>query len=178
MLAALERAAYRGAKALSVIGLGGLCLLAVMTLADGAGRSLFKHSIEGVRDIGGLVIAVTVATCLPMGLIERGHIAVQVFHRVGARCGRVADAFASLMVCGAVLAMAWQMQSYAAKLGRAHETTWVLQIPAAPFWWVVAAILWGAVLIQAIVLALDVGRLFGWAENTGPPAGTRDPSAT
>jgi len=51
--------------------------------------------------------------------------------------------------------MAWQFTVFAGKLARAHETTWVLKIPVAPFWYVVAGILWLAVLVQAIVVVLD-----------------------
>nr|WP_236589967.1 TRAP transporter small permease subunit [Ramlibacter aurantiacus] len=157
----LERAAFIGAKALSVVGLGGLCLLAVMTLADGLGRWLFNTSIEGVRDMGGLVIAVAVASCLPMGLIERGHIGVRLWASLGPRWGRAMDTLASVVVLGVMMAMAWQLQSYADKLARARETTWVLQIPAAPFWWVVALILWAAVAVQAVVVLTDFARPAG-----------------
>jgi TRAP-type transport system small permease protein len=149
MLDTLERYALRGARMLSAVGLGGLCLLAAMTLADGIGR-VFNMSIEGVRDIGGLVIAVAVASCLPMGLVERSHITVKVFAK---RSPALADAVNACVV------MSWQLQSYAAKLAHARETSWVLQIPVAPFWWVVAVILWGAVLVQAVLVLRDVARL-------------------
>lgn len=159
MLETLERFAYRGAKALSVVGLGGLCLLAAMTLADGVGRWLFGASIEGVRDIGGLVIAVAVACCLPMGLIERGHISVEIFAKRSPTMSRAANALASVIVLGVSFAMAWQLQSYAAKLAEARETTWVLQIAVAPFWLAVAAVLWFAVLVQAVMVMVDLTRL-------------------
>lgn len=159
MLDTLERLAYRGAKLLSVVGLGGLCLLALLTLADGVGRWLLKNSIEGVRDMGGLVIAVAVASCLPMGLVERSHISVRLFSRLGPTWGRVADALASAGVLAVTSAMAWQIQSYAAKLARARETTWVLQIQVAPFWWTVAAILWCAALVQLVITVRDIARL-------------------
>jgi TRAP-type transport system small permease protein len=38
---------------------------------------------------------------------------------------------------------------------RARETTFVLQIPIAPFWYGVDALLWLAVLVQAIVAVRD-----------------------
>lgn len=159
MLQTLERYAFRGARMLSVVGLGGLCLLAAMTLADGLGRRLFNMSIDGVRDIGGLVTAVAVASCLPMGLVERTHITVKVFAKTSAALADAVNAFASLVVFAVCVAMAWQLQSYAGKLAHARETSWVLQIPVSPFWWVVAVILWGAVFVQGVLALLDVARL-------------------
>jgi TRAP-type transport system small permease protein len=158
MLDTLERYALRGARMLSAVGLGGLCLLAAMTLADGIGR-VFNMSIDGVRDIGGLVIAVAVASCLPMGLVERSHITVKVFAKRSPALADAVNAFASIVVFAVCVVVAWQLQSYAAKLAHARETSWVLQIPVAPFWWVVAVILWGAVLVQAVLVLRDVARL-------------------
>lgn len=119
--------------------------------------------IEGVRDIGGLAIAIAVASCLPMGLVERSHIAVRLGDQMGLAVGRVADLLSSLLVGAVCVAMAWQFQLYAAKLAKARETTWVLQIPTAGFWWVVAAILWAAVLVQFVVILGDAARLVGKA---------------
>jgi hypothetical protein len=45
-------------------------------------------------------------------------------------------------------------------MARAHETTFVLQIPIAPFWFGVDAVLWCAVLVQAIVALRDAARVF------------------
>jgi hypothetical protein len=55
-------------------------------------------------------------------------------------------------------AIAWESWVSAAKMAHVHETTLVLQIPIAPFWFGVDAILWCAVLVQAIVLARDVAK--------------------
>jgi C4-dicarboxylate transporter, DctM subunit len=48
--------------------------------------------------------------------------------------------------------MCWQFFVYAGKIAHANETTWVLQIPRAPFWYAVTAILVIAVLVQMIVV--------------------------
>lgn len=159
MLASLERAAFTGTKALSVIGLAALLLLASLTLADGLGRWAFNAPIEGVRDIGGMVIAVAVACCLPMGLMERGHISVDVIAKLGKPAARITNFLASLIVAITMALMAWQFLLYAQKMAHARETTWVLQIPIAPFWFGVDFIVWCAVLVQAIVVALDFMRM-------------------
>ena len=45
-------------------------------------------------------------------------------------------------------------------MARARETTFELQIPIAPFWYGVDAILWLAVLVQAIVALRDWVQIF------------------
>ncbi len=159
-LARLERIALAVTRALSVVGLVALMALAALTLADGLARWLANRPIEGVRDAGSFIIAVAVACCIPVGLMERANISVRVAAEVlGERAGRVLDALAAAAVWAVVCAMAWQFTLYAGKLARAGETTWILKIPVAPFWYGVAALLWLAVIVQAIVVLLDAARV-------------------
>jgi TRAP-type C4-dicarboxylate transport system permease small subunit len=160
MLSALERITLAATRGLSVVGLIALMGLATMTLADGLMRWLANRPIEGVRDLGGLAIAVAIACCLPVALMERANIAIRLGGMVSALAGRVLDALAAILVCGVLAAAAWQFWIYAAKMARAHETTFVLQIPVAPFWFGVDVILWCAVLVQAIVALRDCMRVF------------------
>jgi TRAP-type C4-dicarboxylate transport system permease small subunit len=151
MLAALERVTLAATRALSVVGLAALMGLATMTLVDGLMRWLANRPIEGVRDLGGLAIAVAIACCLPVVMMERGNITIRLGSRLGATFGRVLDAVAAIVVCAVLAAMAWQFWLYSAKMAHAHETTFVLQIPIAPFWFGVDAILWCTVLVQALI---------------------------
>src|SRR3954453_16773667 len=146
MLATLERLTLTATRALSVLGLIALMGLAAMTLADGLMRWLANRPIEGVRDLGGLAIAVAIACFPPVGLVERSNIVIRLGATLNPLLGRVLDALASLLVCAILAAMAWQFWIYADKMARARETTFVLQIPVAPFWHGVDAILWFAVL--------------------------------
>jgi len=160
MLAALERLTLTATRALSVVGLIALMGLATMTLADGLLRWLLNRPIEGVRDLGGLAIAVAIASCLPVVLSERGNITIRLGASLDPLLGRVLDALAALAVAAILAAVAWQIWIYAAKLGHARETTFVLQIPVAPFWYGVDVILWFAVLVQLVVAARDWANVF------------------
>ena len=131
-----------------------------MTLADGLLRWLANRPIEGVRDIGGLAIAVAIACCIPVGLVERGNIAIRLGGMVHPVVGKLLDAIAALAVAAILALAAWQFWIYAAKLARGHETTFVLQIPTAPFWFGVDVILWLAVLVQLIVAAREWAKVF------------------
>ncbi|MCC6006204.1 MAG: TRAP transporter small permease subunit [Rhodobacteraceae bacterium] len=158
----LERAGLQATRALSVLGLTALMLLAAMTLADGLLRWLFSAPIRGVRDVGALAIALSVACCLPVGLMERRNITLKLFAALFGRvAGQLMDALASILVGAAMLLLAREFWVFAGKLARVGETTWILQIPVAPFWYGVAAILWIGVAVQVIVIIVDFARLFG-----------------
>ena len=133
--------------------------LAVMTLADGLLRWLANRPIEGVRDLGAVIVAIAVCCCIPVGLMERANISIRVAKDLlGERASRVLEAFAALASLAVIGAMAWQFTVYAGKIARVGETTWILKIPTAPFWYVVAGILWLAVAVQLIVLILDIAK--------------------
>jgi TRAP-type C4-dicarboxylate transport system permease small subunit len=159
VLIRLERIGLAATRALSAVGLVALMALAAMTLADGTLRWLASKPIEGVRDVGAVIIAVAVCCCLPVGLMERGHVAIRIAAELfGARAGRVLDALAAVAVEAVMIAMAWQFTVFAGKIARVGETTWVLKIPTAPFWYTVAAILWISVAVQAIVVILQLSK--------------------
>ncbi|HUQ76515.1 MAG TPA: TRAP transporter small permease subunit, partial [Burkholderiales bacterium] len=114
MLAALERITLNATRALSVVGLIALMGLAAMTLADGVMRWLANRPIEGVRDLGGLAIAVAIACCIPVGLVERGNIAIRLGGALHPRLGKILDALAALAVSAILAVAAWQFWIYAA----------------------------------------------------------------
>ena len=133
--------------------------LAAMTLADGLLRWLANRPIEGVRDLGAVIVAVAVCCCIPVGLMERANISIRVAKDLlGERASRMLEAFAALAALVVIGAMAWQFTVFAGKIARVGETTWILKIPTAPFWYLVAGILWLAVAVQLIVLILDIAK--------------------
>jgi TRAP-type C4-dicarboxylate transport system permease small subunit len=157
----VERVASLAATALAVAGMGALMLLAAMTLADGLVRWLAGRPIQGVRDVASLVIALAVSCCLPSGLIERSNITVRFLPRWSRRGGKVLDFIAALAVLVVLCLMAWQFWLHARNIAAAGETTWVLRLPTAPFWYLVDALLWGAVLVQLLVAVLQAAQLRG-----------------
>jgi len=159
MLHTLENAAIAATRALSVVGLVALMGLAAMTLADGLMRWIANQPIEGVGDLSGLAIAVAITCCIPMAMIERSNITIRFVTDTNAALGRVLEVMAAAAVAVVLAAIAWQIWLFAAKMSRARETTFVLQIPIAPFWFGVDAILWCAVLVQIIVLSRDIARV-------------------
>src|SRR5258708_32705401 len=132
MLSTVERAALGATRVRSVVGPVGLMGLGTMTLADGLMRWIANQPIEGVRDLGGLAIAVAIACCIPVVMIERGNITIRLAGSLSAGFGRVLDALAAVLVDVVLGGMAWQVWLYPATMARAPETTSLLPIPGAP----------------------------------------------
>src|SRR5215813_1446051 len=160
-LATLEHVALVSTRALSVLGLFALMILAFITLANGLLRWLVNQPIAGVVDVGALAIAIAVACCIPVSLMERSHITFRLVSSINPRLCRWLDLFADIAVVVVLVLMAWQFWVYAGELVATGERTYVLKIPAAPFWYVTDVILWIAAAVQCVVVALDVGYLTG-----------------
>jgi TRAP-type C4-dicarboxylate transport system permease small subunit len=149
---AIDRAAKAIARVLAVAGLGTLLCFALMTMADGLLRFFAARPIDAVRDVGGLVAAFAVACCIPVAIVERSNITIRfVSTFIGPRAGRVADVAASLLVILVLMLMTWQFFVFAKQAQATNAATWMLRIPAAPFWWAVTAMLAVSTLLQVNV---------------------------
>jgi len=167
-LAQLERVALASTRVLSVIGLVALMVLAFLTLANGLLRWLANQPIAGVVDVGALAIAIAVCCCIPIAQMERSHISFRLVSSLSPGAGRVLDAVAAIAVAVVLVLMAYEFYAYAGSLVVSGERTYVLKIPAAPFWYAADAILWIAAAVQLIVVAADVGRIFGYRSLHAP----------
>jgi TRAP-type transport system small permease protein len=148
----IDRVIKSMAQALAVLGLGALLCFAVMTIADGMLRFFIARPIDAVRDVGGLVAAFAVACCIPVAIVERSNITIRLLSSfVGPRIGRVADSAAAVLVGIVLTLMTWQFVLFAEQAQATGSATWMLRIPAAPFWWVVAVMLGLSVLFQITV---------------------------
>jgi TRAP-type C4-dicarboxylate transport system permease small subunit len=141
------------AQALAVLGLGALLCFAVMTIADGLLRFFFASPIDAVRDVGGLVAAFAVACCIPVAIVERSNITIRFLSSViGRRAGRIADGAAAILVAIVLILMTWQFVLFAKQAQATGTATWMLRIPAAPFWWAVALLLGISAVLQVVVV--------------------------
>jgi TRAP-type transport system small permease protein len=168
LLAHLERAALASTRALSVLGLVALMILAFLTLANGLLRWAINQPIAGVVDVGALAIAIAVCCCLPVAQMERSHITFRLVAAISPGLGRVLDVLAAIAVAIILALMAREFYSYAGSLVASGERTYVLKIPAAPFWYAADAILWIATAVQLIVVAVEIGQLFGYRSQRVP----------
>jgi TRAP-type C4-dicarboxylate transport system permease small subunit len=153
-------------EVLAVLGLVILLALAAFTLLDGLMRAVANRPIDLVREIGDLVAAVCGACCLPIVLLHRGNIVLRALDTIlPAKAVRAVEVLAALVVEIVMIGMAWQFYLFSVKTMQAGDVTWLLNLPKAPFWFVVDAILWIAVMVQSFVLAEEY---FGTREDASP----------
>ncbi len=156
---AIERAALQAARALAAFGLLLLLAFAATQLADGLLRWLAGAPIIAVRDLGGLIAAIAVACCFPIALLEQSNISIRFVALLGGElAGHVFEALAGALATLTMSLIAWQMVLYAGKAAKSGDTTWMLGIAVAPFWYVVAGIFWCAAAVQLIVFLGQVER--------------------
>ncbi len=148
-----ERALYALTKVLARAGMLLLLAFAISTLFDGALRWLFGRPLDIVRDCGGVVVAVAISCCFPLLVLERGNIVITFIDTVLGRFGnRLLNSFAALCTAAICFALAWQFLVHANNLRRGTETTALLGIPTAPFWYIVDANFWLCAVAQCVVL--------------------------
>jgi TRAP-type C4-dicarboxylate transport system permease small subunit len=152
MLRRLERIVTGTANVIAVAGMTLLLLFAAATLSDGLSRGLFSAPIDMVREIGDLVAAICGTCCLPIVLLNKNNITLRVFEKLLPPVGvRVLESLVDLLLTVTMAAMAWQFWLLAVKTQQAGDVTWLMNVPKAPFWFVVDAILWVAAAVQLFV---------------------------
>jgi len=160
-LSKLERLATIVAQSCAIVGLVLLVAFAVGTLGDGVLRRFAGRPIEAVRDIGGLVVAVAVACCMPLALLQRANITIKFVQAFfGVRIGSYFDAVASVAIEIVLVFIARQFYIYATELAHTGDTTTMLAIRTAPFWFVVAAVLWISAATQCVVILQQMRAVF------------------
>ncbi len=149
----VERTFHTLAKLMSRAGMALLLLFAVSTLLDGMLRWLFGSPLDIVRDCGGVTVAIAISACFPLLVLERGNIVIEFIDAIAGRFGsRMLSIFAAFCTSAVCFALAWQFLIHANNLRRGTETTPLLSIPTAPFWYVVDTNFWLCAAAQLVVL--------------------------
>ena len=159
MLRRVDAACLRAAYVLAATGLCVLIAFAAATLVDGLSRSLADRPVEAVGDVGPYVVAAAVAACFPLAQLQRANITIELAGMVaGPRAARILRAFAAVVVAVVMLAMTRQMLLYAADDASGGDTTVMLGLPTAPFWYAVGAMFACASVAQLLVVATEFAR--------------------
>ena len=168
-IASIDARASAWARGLALFGLVGLVVLTVITIADVLMRWLLNAPIDGVADIGRLIVAINISAFFPLALAERHHIAIEFLGKaLGPRIHAWLDAIGAAVTSVFFLLLGWQFILYTGELQSSGETTWLLGIPVAPWWAVTTAFLLICVPVQVIVLlARFRAAMAGAPEYTG-----------
>ena len=160
-LATKESKIIRWTRAISLIGLIGVLILATITVVEVLLRWLLDFPILGVADVSSLVIAVAVASCFPLVFAERGNITVRmVGTTLGPRSNNILEAFGSLVTIIILCLLIWQLWIYTGAVTDSNETTWVVNWPIAPWYWIVTVLFALCVPVQAVTLFNQIKSAF------------------
>lgn len=135
------------------IGLVGLLLLGVVTMADVALRWFFSAPIYGMSDLVELVTPAIVASCLPAAFAARQNITIRFLGRaLGARAGQAVELAGQTVALVIVALIVWEIGKYTANMIRFNQVTWLLKIPVWPTWVLTTVLLAACLPIQLLVV--------------------------
>lgn len=172
----LDKLEPRGNAAARFGALFGLVLLVglvVMTIFDVIMRWLFNSPINYIADVAPLVFAIVVSAFFPFAIAERYHVRIEF---LGGMLSRRARAWLEVFVAFVTLIffalVAWQIILYTIDLRVMGQTTWVVQIPSAPWWAVASFFMVLCVVVQFGICLTQISRAIKWdtADGDGPAA--------
>ncbi|CAO3358516.1 TRAP transporter small permease subunit [Azospirillum melinis] len=173
MLSPLYTSARFIARTLAQVGFLLLLAFAAATLIDGLSRGLFHRPIDGVRDLGDMIVAVAVSCCFPQAFLGKQNIAIAFIGTiVGRRLDLAIDLFVALAVAVVTGLFAWQFIVHAGTLVESSEVSPLMGVPKAPFWYVVAANMTITFFMQIVVCIGEIQVLLAERRmsNTIPAA--------
>ncbi|QIE57526.1 TRAP transporter small permease subunit [Pikeienuella piscinae] len=148
------------AELTAAIGLVGLVVLSVATLADALMRTFFESPIYGLSDLAEIVTPPVVASCLPAAIAARRNIAVRFLGAaLPARGGQLVELFGQAAALLIFTGIAWQTGLHAADIVRNGQHTWLLSIPMGPTWILTEAILIACLPVQALIVIETWGHV-------------------
>lgn len=154
-----EMVSLRSSRLVALCGLAALLLIAIMVAADVVMRWLANAPIEGVRDVAGVAIAVAISASLPTVLANDENITIRAVGRaLDSRLSRMLDVFGSTLVLAVMVVMAWQFWRFSLDVAEAGDSTLILRIPLAPWWYISTIIVTACVPVQLIVVFGHIAR--------------------
>ena len=116
-------------------------------------RWLFNAPILGVDDLSIYILAVVVSSFFPAGLAGEKFVTIRFLGKaLGPKSALWLEVFGALCTLAVFTLIAWKVFFYAADITRTGQATIVLQLPQAPWWWIVTVIFAFCIPVQVIVL--------------------------
>ncbi len=151
------------ARLCALFGMLALVAFVLMTMIDVLMRWLFNSPINGVADTGPLIVAIVAVAFFPLSLAGRHHVSIGFLGGLlGPRAKAWLEAFASLVTGVFFVLLAWQIVRYTIELRQLGQTTWVVQIPIAPWWVLVSFFMVVCVAVQVSVVIAEFSRAKNW----------------
>jgi tripartite ATP-independent transporter DctM subunit len=166
VLAVLEARCVALARRIAVVAVVGMLLLSLLTIVDISLRFLFNAPIQGLDEATQLIMAVIISASLPIGIATRNHVAIDFFRgAIGERYQPILDAVGGALILGMMAVLAWRFGAYAERLMLRHSVSTIAELPVAPFWWAVTAMIGICAAMQAVVFANQLARALDGART-------------
>jgi TRAP-type C4-dicarboxylate transport system permease small subunit len=166
----IENVTTRITRAIALIGLTGLLLLALATVLDVLLRWLFNRPIVGLNDTHALFTALVISSCFPICIYKGGNITIRFIGGLfGKRVKNILDIFGGLLTLLVFGVMGWQLWLYADQLAEDGATTWVLGWSISPWWRVVTIIILICVPVALVTCIQFLKSALGDARENGKP---------
>ncbi len=141
----------------ALAGAVGVLIIAGFVVVDVVARAVFNEPILAVDDLNPFNIAVVVASFFPLCMVGRHFVTIRFLGRgLGTSAHLLLEVFGALATLVVFVLYAWQLLRYAWKVTDSGLASGILEIPQAPWWWAVAAVLSFAVLVQLAVVTDSV----------------------
>ncbi len=180
LLPAFEQHGLAMAHVISTFAVGGMLVLAMLTVVDISLRYFFSTPIRGLDEASGLLMAGIVAATFPSGIMARNHITVDLLtDLLSKRVAKIGEAIGAVMLLVMLVILTWRMGIYANRLMlRANETV-IVGIPTAPFWWGATALFALCVPLQLVVTTrIGTELVEAFSRKRGAPSVTHREALT
>lgn len=165
----LEAGCVALARRIAIVAVVGMLALSLLTIVDIALRYFFSAPIPGLDEATQLIMAVIICASLPIGIATRNHVAIDFFrHRIGPRYEAALEAIGGALILGMMVVLTLRFGAYAARLTARHATTAIIELPVAPFWWSVTALLGICAAMQVIIFLNQFSNAIAKARNGTP----------
>jgi tripartite ATP-independent transporter DctM subunit len=156
------------ARRVATIGVAGMLLIALGTIADVLLRWQLNLPIPGYSELVELGIAVAIAATFPAGAANRGNLTIDILaERMSPRLRLRLGCFGALLLLLFYALLAWQLAVLAADSQSRNDTTVYLDLQRAPALWAVAALLAIAATAQLQVFLAELRAALGGTERAG-----------
>ena len=153
----LERAFMLMSRTAATLGVLFLLLVAAMSVADIIVREFTGRPIRGAHDLAGLLTIIIIASSFPAGLLERRQIKVTILGSfLPDGVNRAMEVLGAVLTGAMFLFIAYFVTLHAMRVTGSNQSTMVLNMPIAPWWWIASMCFWACIPAQLFVIIAEI----------------------
>ena len=161
----------KGTSSIAFIGGIGIYFIATAIVIDVVMRWLFNAPILGVDDLSIYVLAAVISSFFPAGLAEEKFVTIRFLGKaLGARSALWLEVFGALCTLLFFILYSWKMLFYTIEVTESGLGSIVLQLPQAPWWWLVTIVTIVCIPVQGIMLYRKLTAATRGPSNIDKPA--------